>query len=337
MIWLLNGKQLVELDRADAAVPARVRSPHLLFDGRHRQQRIWFVQERSLACFDPATKELTKYPDVTPDEYYYAEGTHMSHGVGPDGRIWTTQYPILCFAVFDPRTRTTRVVWGEPGKSFDPRVRETADNTARQPAKRVPGIPVAIGDLIWAGQLFADARTADLVEPPFPATGDEAYTLLTRGAWCRTPTAALDRHGSALVQQRRRIGWLEVKSGRFELVGELPDDAPTAAGWQLHGDHVLLAGESQADKLIRVDLRTKKTTRIQFTDRTHTPRPSSIGPSARTTTFTGAATATNCRAGGSNREISRTTATWSRSTAANCTGLPRGRTSCSSSATRIRC
>ena len=210
------------------------------------------------------------------------------------------------------------------------------DNTARQPAKRVPGMPVAIGDLIWAGQLFADARTADLVEPPFPATGDEAYTLLTRGAWCRTPTAALDRHGSALVQQRRRIGWLEVKSGRFELVGELPDDAPTAAGLAVARRPRSARRESQADKLIRVDLRIKKTTRIQL----HGPYPHpqaifdwTIGPDDN---FYGSCYSHEMWA------VDQTGKYTNHGDVVQVHGgelhgFPRGRTRCSSPATRIRC
>ncbi|MFZ4397150.1 MAG: hypothetical protein ACOYOU_16165, partial [Kiritimatiellia bacterium] len=184
--------------------------------------------------------------------------------VGPDGRIWMHQYPIPCLAVFDPKTRTTRVVWGKPGTSLDPRVRETAADPVKASRQPVAGTPVAIGNLIWAGQIFADASTAELVDPPVPVTGAGAYTLQMRNGWNRSPTGLLDRGGRALVRQARRIGFLDLHNGRFELIGELPDDIPARDDWSLHGENTLIAHESQGDEVIRVELKTRKTTRIQL-------------------------------------------------------------------------
>ena len=255
LLWMNTGKQLLEIDRRTLKIRVACETPAF---GRptqdvDRQGRLWFAETRSLTCFDPATNELTKYPDVTPDEYYYTSGTHMTHGVGPDGRIWTHQYPIQCLAVFDPRTRATRVVWGTPGESVDPR--RTAS---------VAGTPVAIGNLIWAGKIFVDALTAERVEPPFPVTGPDAYTLQMRGGWNRSPTGLLDRGGRALVRQQRHIGWLEVATGKFELIGDLPEEMPLRDDWSLHGENTLIAHESQSDNVIRVELQTQKTTRIQI-------------------------------------------------------------------------
>jgi len=247
LVWLADRKHLVEINR-------RTLQPRIVCDlpiqysmDFDRDGRIWFVQTRSLRCFDPRSNGWKEFPDVTPDEYFYAPGTHMTIAVAADGRIWTSQYPISCLAVVDPVTRQTRVVWDKPGESVDPR--RVAANV---------GMPVVIGNLVWAGQIFADARTAELVTPPFPVTGDEAYILQTRGGWNRTPTALLDRGGRALVRQQRRIGWLEVATGKFELIGELPDDAPESDGWSLHGEYALVAGE------YRADLRAKKTTRVRL-------------------------------------------------------------------------
>lgn len=262
VVWMATRRGLYEIDRLTLKARVACEMPLQYTMDVDRKGRVWLAQTRSLRCFDPATSALTVYPDVTPDEYYYAEGTHMTHGVGADGRIWTNQFPIPCLAVFDPQTRETKIVWGEPGKPFDPRLRESG--SAGDNARRVSGIPVAIGDLIWAGQLFADARTAELVEPPFPVVGDESYTLLMRGQWHRTPTALLDRQGSALVSQKRRIGFLEVNSGRFSVIGELPEGAPDRGDWSLHGDHTLVAADMQQDRYLRVDLKPPKTSYVQL-------------------------------------------------------------------------
>ncbi|MCG3146667.1 MAG: hypothetical protein PCFJNLEI_00101 [Verrucomicrobiae bacterium] len=242
ILWLHDRLALRAIDRLTLEANVVCQFPMQYSMDVDRQKRVWFAQTRSLHCFDPATGELTPYPDVTPDEFFYAPGTHMSLGVAPDGRIWTSQHPIACLAVFDPVTRKTRVVWGTPGKSEDPRRVVAA-----------VGLPVIIGDLVWAGNVFADARTAELVDPPF-----SGYTLLTRGNWQRTPTALLDCGGRALVRQKRRIGWLEAKSGRFDLIGDLPADAPLRDDWSLHGERTLVAGE------MRVDLVAQKTTRVQL-------------------------------------------------------------------------
>lgn len=242
LIWMHDRTALVEIDRRtlQSRVVHKFAAQYCM--DVDRQGRIWSAQTRTLTCVDPKTGEATTYPNVTPDEYFYAPGTHMTLGVGPDGRIWTNQFPIPCLAVFDPVTRKSKVIWGKAGESVDPRRQEAQAD-----------MPVVIGNLVWAGQIFVDAQTGEIVEPPFAG-----YSLLRRGGWHRSPTGLLDRDGRAVVRQERRVGWLEVATGTFELIGEMPDDAPLHNDWSLHGEHTLIAGTS------RIDLVTKKTTRVQL-------------------------------------------------------------------------
>ncbi len=264
VIWLSDRKNLVEIDRRTLKPRKVCDLPMQAAIDIDKQGRLWFSQTRKLTCFDPRTNELTVYPDVTPDEYYYAEGTHMRHGVGPDGRIWMSQDPIMCLMVFDPQTKKTKVVWGEPGKSHDPRERETGVESKDKAKKRWPGMPVVIGNLVWAGEIFADATTAELVEPPFPVTGENAFHLVWRGGWNRTPTAHLDRGGRALAMQKRKFGWLDVATGKFELIGELPPGVEPQNGWLLHGKHTLISGEAQGREMVVADLKKQTVTRSEL-------------------------------------------------------------------------
>ncbi|MHB9131838.1 MAG: NHL repeat-containing protein [Armatimonadota bacterium] len=256
VLYLSAPQHLYEIDRKTLQSRVICELPRQYTADVTRDGKVWFALTRSLHCVDPFTGACTRYPDVTPDEYFYREGTHMVLGAGLDGRVWTYQGPIPCLAVFDPATQTSKVVWGQLEKPPEGIYRPGA------------GAPVAIGDLIWAGGLFVDARTDELVEPPFKpgrSNDDDGYALLMRGTWHRTPTAELDRHGKALVVQRKTVGWLEVKSGQFEPIGAFPDDfatPPSARGWSLHGEHTLLS----ADKcnLITIDLQAKKHYRVEM-------------------------------------------------------------------------
>ncbi|MHB9023031.1 MAG: NHL repeat-containing protein [Armatimonadota bacterium] len=251
VIYLSAPEHLYEIDRKTLLPRIICSIPRQYTADTAQDGTLWLGLGRILQQVNPLTGQCITHPDVTPDEYFYPEGTHVVFGVGPDGRLWLTQGPIPCLAVYDPRARNTKVVWGQLEKPKEGIYKPGA------------GAPVAIGDLIWAGALFADAHTSELIDAPFPVTkiaGDDGYRLLMRGTWHRTPTAHLDRSGHALVQHRREVGWLEVKSGVFDPIGALPDDyaEPQWLGgsYSLHGEHTLISQDRC--HLIRIDLQAKK-------------------------------------------------------------------------------
>ncbi|HOF87573.1 MAG TPA: hypothetical protein PLZ36_05640, partial [Armatimonadota bacterium] len=233
VVYLSAPQHLYEIDRRTlAARPVcelgRQYSADTAPDGT-----LWLCLTRTLRHVNPFTGELTTYPDITPDEFFYPQGTHMQLGMGKDGRVWTSQGPLACLAVFDPRRGAATVV----------------------AAGKEAGVPVAVGDLIWAGNVCVDARTDAVVEPPFPVGGEDGYHLLFRGSWHRTPNALLDRDGHALVRRRDTVGWLEVATGKFDPIGAIPDayTPPQRLGeLSLHGDSTLLTADK--DRLIRLEL-----------------------------------------------------------------------------------
>jgi hypothetical protein len=253
VVYLSAPEQLYEIDRRTLQARSLCDVPRQYTADTATDGSLWLCLTRTLRHVDPCTGILTTYPDVTPDDYFYPAGTHMVLGAGPDGRVWTYQGPLPCLAVFDSHTGETKVVWAQ---------REQPEGRYSPGA----GQPVAIGDLIWAGEVFADARTAELVVPPFPVARtaeDDGFSLIMRGTWHRTPTAHIACDGRALAQRRREVGWLDVRSGAFELVGTIPDDytPPSRLGqFSLHGEHTLLTADK--DRIIRVDLQARATVNI---------------------------------------------------------------------------
>ncbi|OPZ84598.1 MAG: hypothetical protein BWY76_01776 [bacterium ADurb.Bin429] len=245
VVYLSAPRHLYEIDRRTLAARQVCELGRQYTADTAADGTLWLCLTRTLRHVNPFTGELTTYPNITPDEFFYPDGTHMVLGAGKDGRVWTYQGPIPCLSVFDPRTGQAKVVWGRLDK----------DEGIYRPGA---GAPVAIGDLIWAGSICVDARTDEIVEPPFPVSGEDGYHLLFRGTWHRTPSALLDRDGHALARRRQDVGWLEVATGKFDRIGVIPDDyvPPTHLGeFSLHGDSTLMTAHKHG--LLRVELREK--------------------------------------------------------------------------------
>lgn len=250
VVYLSGPEQLFEIDRLTLAVRPVAEVPRQYTGDVDSRGRFWLAKERGLFRYDPSDQLLAEFPKVTEEKFYYPEGTHMVHGVAPDGRIWLSQGPLSNLAVFDPETRTSKTVW---------------DHTMRKGGDTLfgPGTPLVIGDLLWSGSLFVDLKTDRLIEAPFPI-GKDGYEPLMRHIWCRTPTAHVVKDGRVLVTRRHQVGWLEPKSGEFESLGSIPDswyEETDGVAWtSLHQDRLLIGALKTA--LVTVDLKTGAYTRI---------------------------------------------------------------------------
>ncbi len=204
-VYLSTDQHLKEIDRETLEVKTIAELPRHYTADFDAQGRIWLMQSRSLVCYDPQDGSLTKHENVVPEEFFFPAGTHSCNGLAPDGRVWFFQFPKSGLSVYDPVKRETQVVWrpeDTPGRGVE--------------------TPVVIGNIVWAGSLCFDATTLKRIEPAFETAGPEAYRLIMRGRWDRTPTKHIDHAGKALVRKGKTVGWLEVATGRFELIGEVP-------------------------------------------------------------------------------------------------------------------
>jgi hypothetical protein len=201
-VYLSGPKYLQEIDRATLEVKTVAELPRHYTADFDAQGRIWLMQTRSLACYDPRDGSLTHHKDVVPEEFNFPAGTHASNGLAPDGRVWFFQFPKSGLSVYDPVAKETTVVW--------------------RPGVKGEGVetPVVIGNIVWAGNVFFDATTLKQIEVPFKAGGEGGYTRIMRSRWDRTPTKHLVKDGRVMVKKGQEIGWLEVATGAFEVIGE---------------------------------------------------------------------------------------------------------------------
>ncbi len=204
-VYLSGPKYLQEIDRETLEVKTLAELPRHYTADFDAQGRIWLMQTRSLACYDPRDGSLTHHKDVVPDEFNFPAGTHACNGLAPDGRVWFFQFPKSGLSVYDPVTKTTTVVW-RPGDT-----------------KGGVETPVVIGNIVWAGSVFVDATTLKLIEPPFKVGGADGYHLVMRTRWDRTPTRHVDQGGKVIASHGKTVGWLEVATGKFEPIGVVPE------------------------------------------------------------------------------------------------------------------
>jgi hypothetical protein len=210
IVYISAPEQLLEVDRHTLTVRPVAELTRQYTADTDPQGRLWFTKSRDLIGYDPRTGQLTTFRDITPEAYYYAEGTHMTVGAGPDGRLWTSQFPKQCVAVHDPATGQSRVVW-------DPSMR------GHELPDAGTGSPVVTERFVWLTRLLLDARTGAVLDPPFAHSGPDECLPLYRGTWCHSPNAHQVRGDQALALRGGvTIGWLDLGTGAFTAIGELP-------------------------------------------------------------------------------------------------------------------